>query len=702
MDDLTKIRNISIIAHIDAGKTSTSEGMLFYTGRTHRIGSIDEGTCVLDYLPEERDRGITIVSAAATLPWHDHFIHLIDTPGHIDFTAEVERSLRVIDGAVVIFSGVEGVEAQSEKVWHQADRYRVPRLAFINKLDRIGASFPRVLAEINRKFGDCAVPLVAPVGIESEFRGLVDLVAWELVTFRGEDNEEVVREPLPAELAAEHAPAREILLERLADADDEVAAPFLDGQPVPPQRLRAAIRRETLAGRLVPVLAGSAKRRLGIQPLLDAVLAFLPSPLDVGAVPATRTKDDAQVQVEPDPAAPFAGLVFKVVAGTSADLLYLRTYSGTARLNASLINSRTREKVRIKQILRLFAKNTETLDTVGPGDIVGIIGPQNCGTGDTLTDLHRAVAFEKIQFPEPVISVAVEPRYSRDKERLDEALRLLCREDPTLFLSFDEDTGQRLLHGMGELHLEIKIGRLLNESRVEAKVGEPRVAYRESFGAPDTVHTVFARTLGETELYAEATVAFRPLPRGGDFFAIGNSLRHRAALPRAFVEAAETTLQDGLRTGGAHGYPLIYVGAELRDLIIHPDKTTEGAVAGAILQAIDQAIREIGTSVLEPIMRLEIVTPEDSIGEITGFLQPRRAVIQGMTATANGRRNSAEVPLAEMFGFGKALPKLSGGRASFSMEPCGYQEIPPATAARMFGVSRRPPPRPAPPRPPAG
>lgn len=695
--DLSNTRNIGIIAHIDAGKTSTSEGMLYFTGRTHRIGSIDEGTTVLDYLPEERERGITIISAAATLPWRDHFIHLIDTPGHIDFTAEVERSLRVIDGAVVIFSAVEGVEAQSEKVWRQADHYKVARFAFINKLDRIGADFFRVLDEINHKFGGLAVALQVPLGVENEFRGVVDLITMELMTFTGDENDTIERTPVPEELRDVAAKRREILLERLADASEEIMMLFLDGQPVPEELIHRVIRSETVAGRLVPVLCGSAKKRVGIQPVLDAVLAYLPSPLDISKVPALRLKDGATVEVTPDPQEAFSGLIFKIVAGTSADLIYMRTYSGTLRQGATLINSRTKEKVRVKQILRLFAKSTEQLESTGPGDIVGLIGPQDCGTGDTLSDVQRTVAFEKITFPEPVISIAVEPKMSRDKEKLDDALKLMCREDPTLEVSFDHDTGQRLLSGMGELHLEIKLNRLPAEFNVEAKMGEPRVAYRETFTAETTVIATFHKVIGETELWAEASVRFYPLPRSGErFFVIENKIRGRTDLPRGFIEAAEKALQDGLKTGGARGYPLIYAGAELRSLALDPEKTTEPAVIGAALQAIEQAIRQSGTTVLEPVMKLEVITPDESIGEITGYLQPRRAVIHEMTALTNGKRIHCEVPLAEMFGFGKALPKLSGGRASFSMEPCGYQEIPADVAQRMFGgfafSPQRPPP----------
>jgi len=686
MEQLKQIRNIGIIAHIDAGKTTTTEGMLYFSGRTHRFGNIDDGTTVMDYLPEERTRGITIVAAAATLPWGEHLIHLIDTPGHIDFTAEVERSLRVIDGAVVIFSGVEGVEAQSEKVWRQADKYSVPKLAFVNKLDRVGASFPRVLGEINGKFGNCALALQAPIGIEDEFADIVDLVTFERIRVTGEDGEEVERSPVPAELVEAMSRRREAMIERLADESDDVAMLFLEGEQVPVEVLKDAIRTATLRNRIVPVLVGSAKKRAGIQPLMDAAVDYLPSPADCIDIPAHRVKDDQPTTLQPDSTQPFAGLVFKVAAGRSADLLYLRTYSGTLRPNATLANSRTREKVRVKQVLRLYAKNTQPVEKVGAGDIVGLIGPRDCGTGDTLCDPRHLVAFEKITFPEPVISVAVEPRFSRDKDKLDEALSLLCREDPTLARQEDEETGQRILSGMGELHLDINLKRVAEEFKVEARAGEPRVAYRETLAAEVVRKATFSRTIGETELFAEAEIAFRPVKRGAGMFAVQSNLRREGRLPKDLISAAEKALEDGLRTGGNHGYPLIYLAAELLDLTVHAEKTTEGAVVGAVLLAIDQAIREVGTHVLEPLMHLEILTPADTVGEITMYLHPRRAIIHEMISVGDVKRVSCEVPLAEMVGFGKAFPKLSGGRGTFTMEPCGYQELPPEIAKRMFAA----------------
>ncbi|OPZ31676.1 MAG: Elongation factor G [Lentisphaerae bacterium ADurb.BinA184] len=683
---LGHIRNIGIIAHIDAGKTTTSENMLFYSGLLHRVGSIDDGTTALDYLDEERARGITIVSAAATFEWCGHLIHLIDTPGHIDFTAEVERSLRVIDGAVVIFSGVEGVEAQSEKVWHQADRYRVPKIAFINKLDRLGASFDRVCADVNAKFGDCGVAIQAPVGVESAFCAVVDLIRMEMIRFTGDDHETVERLPIPAEIADEMARRREHMLERLADRSDELAERYLSGQAIEPEFLVAVVRSLTLAGKAVPILAGTAKGRIGVQPLMDAIVSLLPSPADFPTVPAIRVKDGEPVEVKADPAAPFAGLVFKVVANTTADLLYLRTYSGVLKPGAKLTNSRTHAVVNIKQVLRLFAKNTQPVESVGPGDIVGLIGLRDCGTGDTLCDARHLVALEPMAFPEPVISMAVEPKSSRDKDRLSDSLDLLCREDPTLTQARDEETGQRLLGGMGELHLEIKLKRLEQEFNVPVRAGEPRVAYRETFKADDTVAVQFHKVIGDNELQAGVTIRFRPLERGGDLFRTSSKLGRKSGVPPAFCRAAERALADGLRTGGNRGYPLIYVEAEILDLELSPDKTTEPAVIGAVLMAIDKAIHEAGTTVLEPLMHLEILTPPATVGEVSSYLQPRRAVIHEMAEVGEVKRISCEVPLAEMFGFGKALPKLTGGRASFTMAPRGYQELPPEIASRLFGL----------------
>lgn len=679
---ISNIRNISIIAHIDAGKTSTTEGILYYSGLTHRYGSIDDGTTVMDFLPEERARGITIAAAAASVPWKDCSIHLIDTPGHIDFTAEVERSLRVIDGAVVVFSAVEGVEAQSEKVWRQADSYGVPKIAFINKMDRVGASFAGTVGQINAKFSGCALPLQIPLGCENTFDGLIDVLAAEQVHFSGERNVDILREPLAADQQDAWQEAYNRVVERVADFSDEVAELFLAEEDVPLELLRREIRRLTLTRQLVPVFVGSAKKSIGVQLLMDGILAYLPSPLEV-SYKAFDVKTEQEVTVTSDPKAPFTGFIFKVNASNTADLFFLRVYSGVLKANANVINTRSGDKVRARQVYRIYAKATEQVDEVGPGEIVGVTGLKDCGIGDTLCEGRPLVAFDKIGFPDPVISMVVEPKFSKDKDRLDEALALLCREDQTLCRSTAEDTGQRLLSGMGELHLEVSLKRVTADFNVEIRCGEPRVAYRETLKAETVQTVVFEKTLGDTLLFAGLKIVFRPLARGGDIFTIKSSVRD-AAVPRAFIAAAERTLHDGLRTGGLSGYPMIYVGAEILELKFSPETTTEGAVAGAVLQAIDQALAQVGTVILEPLMHLEVVSPEDTVGEISMYLQPRRAVIRDISAIGSVKKILCEVPLAEMFGFGKALPRLSGGRGTFSMEPSGYQELPAAAARRGF------------------
>ena len=670
--DLSKVRNIGIIAHIDAGKTSTTEGLLFYSGLTHRYGNIDDGTTVMDFLPDERARGITIMAATAAIPWGDTEFHLIDTPGHIDFTAEVERSLRAIDGAAVIFSAVEGVEAQSEKVWHQADGYGVPKIAFVNKMDRIGASFSRTCSEINDKFGGCALPMQYPDGEESQFKGMVDLMTMEYILFEGERHETVRRVEIPAALADECAAAREAMLEKVADHSDEVAALYLEGEEVPMDLLKSEIRRLTITRELVPVFLGSAKREIGVQPLADAIRDYLPSPLDIPAYPATDRRTGKETEVHADPKEAFAGFIFKINASNTADLFFLRVYSGTLHSNDQLINGRTGEKVRIRQIYKVYAKSTEQIAEAGPGDIVGLAGLKECGIGDTLAAPQRVISFGGIAFPEPVISMVVEPKMSKDKDKLDEALGLLCREDQTLRRSTAEETGQRVVSGMGELHLEVSLKRVTTDFGVDIRIGEPRVAYRETLVKPATIHTVFNRTVGDATFYAEVTIEFKPLELGGEAFDISEATR--GVIPNALKDAAVQALNDGLRTGGLEGYPLIYVQAVVKDIKFDQETTTPGAVAGAVSEAINEALQQSGTSILEPVMKLEILAPEDTIGEISMYLQPHRALINDILQIGTMRKISCQVPLAEMFGFGKALPRLSGGRGSFSLEPSGYQE----------------------------
>lgn len=672
MSELSNIRNLGIIAHIDAGKTSTTEGLLFFSGLTHRYGNIDEGTTVMDFLPDERARGITIMAAAAVIPWGSYEYHLIDTPGHIDFTAEVERSLRAIDGAVVIFSAVEGVEAQSEKVWHQADGYGVPKIAFVNKMDRIGASYSRTCQEIDEKFGGVALPMQFPDGEESDFHGMVDLLAMEYLQFTGDRHEVVQRIPVPEELRKDAEAAREALLEKLSDHSDEIANLFLEGAEIPLELLHGEIRRLTLSRKLVPVFLGSAKREIGVQPLADAIGLYLPSPVDVKEYPAVDRRTGKETAVHADPKEPFAGFIFKINASNTADLFFLRIYSGTLHGNDQLVNARTGEKVRAKQLYRIYAKSTEQIQEAGPGDIVGLTGLKDCGIGDTLCAPQRVLSFGGIAFPEPVISMVVEPKFSKDKDKLDDALNLLCREDQTLRRSTAEETGQRVVSGMGELHLEVSLKRVSTDFGVDIRTGEPRVAYRETLLKPATIHAVFNKTIGDAVFYAEVTVDFSPMERTGEPFEITDETR--GVIPRALTAAALQALGDGLKTGGLQGYPMIFVKASLKDLKFAQETTTPGAVAGAVNDAITQAFQQAGTVVLEPVMKLEVLAPEDTVGEISMYLQPRRAIISDMVQVGTMRKIICQVPLAEMFGFGKALPRLSGGRGSFSLEPSGYQE----------------------------
>lgn len=672
MSELSNIRNLGIIAHIDAGKTSTTEGLLFFSGLTHRYGNIDEGTTVMDFLPDERARGITIMAAAAVIPWGSYEYHLIDTPGHIDFTAEVERSLRAIDGAVVIFSAVEGVEAQSEKVWHQADGYGVPKIAFVNKMDRIGASYSRTCQEIDEKFGGVALPMQFPDGEESDFHGMVDLLAMEYLQFTGDRHEVVQRLPVPEELLKDAEAAHEALLEKLSDHSDEIANLFLEGAEIPLELLHGEIRRLTLSRKLVPVFLGSAKREIGVQPLADAIGLYLPSPVDVKEYPAVDRRTGKETAVHADPKEPFAGFIFKINASNTADLFFLRIYSGTLHGNDQLVNARTGEKVRAKQLYRIYAKSTEQIQEAGPGDIVGLTGLKDCGIGDTLCAPQRVLSFGGIAFPEPVISMVVEPKFSKDKDKLDDALNLLCREDQTLRRSTAEETGQRVVSGMGELHLEVSLKRVSTDFGVDIRTGEPRVAYRETLLKPATIHAVFNKTIGDAVFYAEVTVDFSPMERTGEPFEITDETR--SVIPRALTEAALQALGDGLKTGGLQGYPMIFVKASLKDLKFAQETTTPGAVAGAVNDAITQAFQQAGTVVLEPVMKLEVLAPEDTVGEISMYLQPRRAIISDMVQVGTMRKIICQVPLAEMFGFGKALPRLSGGRGSFSLEPSGYQE----------------------------
>jgi elongation factor G len=673
---LESIRNIGIIAHIDAGKTTLTERFLFYSGKTHRIGDIDSGNTVMDYLDEERSRGITIVSAAASFKWANSdssaMIHLIDTPGHIDFTAEVERSIRVCDGAVVIFSGVEGVEAQSEKVWRQSNSYNVSKIAFINKLDRLGASFERTVKDIQEKFSSIrATPFQIPVGIESDLKGLIDLFHMKYLHFGGDECSEVLIEDIPEELLAESETARNQFISDIAELSEEIAELYLEDQAIPDALLKSEIRRLVIENKLCPIFTGSSKKNIGIQPLLDAVIDYLPSPADRPSCPAFKAKNNEKTEVNIDDNN-FCGLIFKLIASGSADLLYLRSYSGKLKVNDNLINTRNGKKVRVKRILRLYSKNIDAIDEVGPGDIVGIIGPDDVFTGDTLCNTANQVMLNKIEFPEPVISMALEPKSANDKERLHSSLDLMCREDPTLEVEQSENTGQLILSGMGELHLEICTHRLQNEFNVNIRYGKPRVAFRETLLNACSITGVFDKLVGDKELYSEVKLRLEPMTLSQGI--VIESTVNNKMLPKSWLQSAQDTLSGALKTGGNLGYSLTYIKATITDISGSAEKTTDGSIAGAVIDAVNKAIAQ-GTKLMEPLMKLEISAPEEVVGEITGYLQMRRCIITGIDNVANAKVLRCEVPLAEMFGFSSALPKLSGGRASFNMEPFGYQEI---------------------------
>jgi elongation factor G len=685
VQNLENIRNIGIIAHIDAGKTTISERFLYYSGKTHRIGDIDNGNTVMDYLDEERARGITIVAAAASFPWKNDLYHLIDTPGHIDFTAEVERSMRVISGAVVIFSAVEGVEAQSEKVWRQSRKYDIAKIAFVNKMDRMGASFERVYEDIKAKFKEIKVaPFQIPVGEESTFTGVVDLIDMKMLKFEGEDGGQIETSEIPEELLDHAKLYRDEMLSIVADLSDDIAELYLEEKEIPKDLLKQEVRKLVVANKLCPVFTGSARRNIGVQPVMDAISDYLPNPLDRPTYKGISTKSEKEKEINIGDST-FCGLIFKIVASETADLLYLRTYSGKLTTDSTVFNPRTKEKIKIKRILRLYSKKVEPIDEVGPGDIVGLVGVKNTTTGDTLCSVGNPVTLEGVTFPEPVISMAIEPKSSKDKGKLASSLGLLCREDPTLFLDIHENTGQYLLSGMGELHLEVNCKRLEKEFNLTIRNGAPRVVYRETLKAASIETGVLNQTIGETEYHAEVDIEFEPTCRNDIGIEIDcNHIKNMKNLPNSWLKTAEDTLNNGLKTGGNWGYPLIYIKARILEIRGAADKTIDGIVAGAVLNAVQNAIRK-GTRLFEPITKLEIMSPESTVGEITGYLQARRAVIHNIESLLDIKKLSCEVPLAEMFGFSKALPKLSGGRASFSMEPCGYQEISENDLKRIMG-----------------
>ncbi len=672
---LERVRNIGIIAHIDAGKTTTTERILFYTGRTHRMGTVDEGTTVTDWMVQERERGITITAAAVTCFWRDHQINIIDTPGHIDFTAEVQRSLRVLDGAVVVFDGVAGVEPQSETVWRQARSFGVPLIAFINKMDKLGADFAHATGTIRERLGANPVTVQWPIGRESSFRGVVDLLEMHTVTWVDELGKDPVIEPIPPELADEVQELREQVLEQIVETDDDLMARYLEGEEIPAADLRRALRRATIAGTLVPVLCGSALRNKGVQPLLDAIVDYLPSPLDIPPVEGENPRT-GEVETRPaDVNAPLAALAFKVASDPYVGrLVYVRVYSGKLKVGSSVYNPGKGQTERIGKLLRMFARDREEIPELTAGDIGGVVGLKATFTGDTLCPPTAPIILEPIVFPEPVVFVAIEPKTAADQEQLHQALRRLAEEDPTFVVRTDENTGQTILAGMGELHLEILVDRLVREFRVEGRVGRPRVAYRETVTAHAEAEAVFDRPISGNPQYARVRLAVEPLSSGGGF-RFQDSSRGKL-LPPPFVKAVEEGCREAMESGVLAGYPLVDVQVTLLDGNWDAEISTELAFKVAGSMAFKRAVEEAKPVLLEPVMRAEVVVPEASLGEVIGDLNSRGATIEGMEQRPGGvRAVRAMVPLARMFGYATDVRSLTQGRGTFTMEFHHYAPV---------------------------
>jgi elongation factor G len=676
---LDRIRNIGIIAHIDAGKTTTTERILFYTGRTHRMGNVDEGTTVTDWMVQERERGITITAAAVTCFWdrygRRHQINIVDTPGHIDFTAEVQRSLRVLDGGIVVFDAVAGVEPQSETVWRQARGFGVPLIAFINKMDKLGADFAHAVETIRERLAANPVAIQWPIGSESDFRGVVDLLEMRASVWTDELGASPEAVEIPPELENAVLEARERTVERIVETDDGLTLLYLEGQEIPVERLREALRRATLSGQLNPVLCGSALRNKGIQPLLDAVVDYLPSPLDVPPVEGVNPYTN-KVETRPaDPSAPLAALVFKTATDPYVGrLAYFRVYSGKVKVGSRVSNATKRRRERISKLLRMYADHREEIQELSAGDIGATLGLKDTFTGETLCAPSGPIVLESISFPEPVIAVAIEPRTMDDQDRLAEGLRRLAEEDPTFVVRVDENTGQTLISGMGELHLEILADRLVREFGVSGRVSRPRVSYRETITQRAEGEGLFDRQTGGRAHYGHVWLEVEPLPAGEGFF-FGNATRRRA-LPKELVEATERGCREAMESGVLAGYRLVDVRVRLLDAELDEEESSELAFKVAGTMAFNQAVEEARPVLLEPVMDLETVVPEEYTGEVMGDLNARGAEIREMVSRVGGvQAIRAFAPLAKMFGYATDLRSLTQGRGTFTMEFHHYSEV---------------------------
>ena len=674
---LGRTRNIGIIAHIDAGKTTTTERILFYTGRIHKLGEVHEGAATMDWMEQEQERGITITSAATTCVWNEHRINIIDTPGHVDFTAEVERSLRVLDGGVVVLDGVAGVEPQSEKVWRQADKYSVPRIIFANKMDRTGADFWRCVSMMHERLAANAVPTQLPIGIEATFRGIVDLLEMKATLYHDERGANFTVEEVPAEMREEAERHREHLVEKIVEAanDDELLGHFLEGETIPLDKLKQALRKGVLAGKINPVLCGSALRNKGVQPMLDAVIDYLPSPLDLPPVHGVDPDSGADVVRTASESEPFAALAFKIVSDPFVGrLCYFRVYSGKLSAGSYLLNSTKDNRERVGRLLQMHADHREDITDVYAGDIAAVVGLKNTFTGDTLCDPTAPVVLEAIKFADPVITVAIEPKSKPDQDKMGNALARLAEEDPTFRVRTDEETNQTIISGMGELHLEIMVDRMRREFGVNANTGRPQVAYREAITGTAVQHHRYARQTGGKGQFADVWIRVSPLERGSGY--VFEDKVTGGSVPKEYIPAVRDGAFEAAKNGVIAGYPMVDLKITLFDGTFHPVDSSEQAFHIAGSMALKEAVRKASPTILEPIMRVEVNTPEEFMGDIMGDLTSRRGQIDAMDQLGNGRIIRALVPLSEMFGYTTTLRSMTQGRAQNTMEPSHYDFVP--------------------------
>jgi elongation factor G len=680
--DIERTRNIGIIAHIDAGKTTVTERVLYYTGVTYKIGEVHEGTATMDWMEQERERGITITSAATTAYWRDHMVNIIDTPGHVDFTAEVERSLRVLDGGVVVFDSVAGVEPQSETVWRQADRYGVPRICFVNKMDRTGADFERTIEMMVERLGANPVTVQIPAGAEAAFAGCIDLVEMCLWAFTGNKDDPPERREIPAQYLDQAIAAREKLIEAIGGVDDQVMISYIEGREVTAHELRGAIRRATLGSLATPVLCGSALKNKGVQLMLDAVVDYLPSPVDIPPVKGVDPKRGGEVVRNASDEEPLSAIAFKIVADPYVGrLAYFRVYSGILKQGESILNATKGERERIGRLLRMHANQREEIDAVYAGGIAAAVGLKRTFTGDTLCGLDHPVVLESITFPEPVIRVALEPKTKEDQERMGDALTKMSEEDPTFHWNFDEESGQTLISGMGELHLEVIVDRMLREHKVSANVGRPQVSYREAITRKAGAEGRFIRQSGGRGQYGVVQLEVEPLERGQGF--VFENKIVGGAVPKEYVPGVQQGAKEALQSGILAGYPVLDVKVSLLDGNYHPVDSSEMAFRNAASIGVKEAARKAGVVILEPIMRVEVRAPEDYFGAVVGDINSRRGIIMGTESMGKTQIVHAMIPLAETFGYSTDLRSVTQGRATYSMEFDHYEEVPKNIAASL-------------------